>query len=310
MRVLFPTISGLYTILILSNHHLVDAGTFRGSSRSSVVNSNTTTTANNTADRRRLNTCSAQTICNSGACCSQWGHCGYSDDHCGAGSCVSGCPGPEPTPPPTTQPPPTDNNMNIAINPGFENSLLDPWYANYGAGTGVQIDTTTKHSGTQSVFVKDRAGTWNGVEQSLLVLGNGGVVPNEAYRVSCWVKLKNTVSDTLVKMTLRIEDDVGGEAWVGISQTITNNDWNYVEGELTVAVGVGGLAGVYLYVNGPNSGVEYWVDDVSVVLASGGPSPTTSVPTKVSRHDRVLYFYVWESQSDDMSNSILSFISR
>lgn len=35
-------------------------------------------------------TCSKQTPCDNGACCSQWGNCGYGPDFCGTG-CLSNC---------------------------------------------------------------------------------------------------------------------------------------------------------------------------------------------------------------------------
>ena len=47
-----------------------------------------------------------------------------------------------------------------------------------------------------------------GVEQEMT---SNGVVANAKYHVSCWVKLKNTASDTF-KITFRIEDD-DGPAW-------------------------------------------------------------------------------------------------
>lgn len=131
-----------------------------------------------------------------------------------------------------------------------------PWYA-YG-GT-VEIDTTVSHSGTQSVLCKDRTASWMGVEQEMT--SGERVVANAKYRVSCWVKLKNSVSDSF-KITMRVEDDVGLD-WRGITRSVTD-EWTLVEGFLTVQNVVGALNGVYMYLNGPAVGIEYWVDDITV----------------------------------------------
>lgn len=166
------------------------------------------------------------------------------------------------TPPPTSVPtlkPTFGLNSNLFYNPGFEESALSPyWYANSGT---IQIETNQKHSGSRSVLCKDRTADWNGVEQDMFA--DGRFVANNTYRVSCWAKLKNAGSATL-KMTMKIVDG-DGPSWSGISKTINNYSWTFVEGDLTVnASGV--LTEVKIYINGPGSGVEYWVDDVSATL--------------------------------------------
>jgi len=171
---------------------------------------------------------------------------------------------------------PTSPPTNLIINPGFEGSIdpwvddMSPWYAN--AGT-VEIDTSVSHSGSQSVLCKDRTASWMGVEQEMS--SGGRVVANAKYHVSCWAKLKNASSDTF-KITMRVEDDAG-EDWRGITRTITD-EWTYVEGYLTVQNVVGSLNGVYMYLNGPAIGTEYWVDDVSVEFVEA----LTSSPSNVS----------------------------
>ena len=165
------------------------------------------------------------------------------------------------TTPPTmapTTPPTFGSTSNLFYNPGFEDSSLAPWYANSGT---VQLDATQKHSGTQSALCKDRTAVWMGVEQNMD--GDGRFEANATYRVSCWAKLRNVGSATL-EMTLKTMDDEGAH-WKGISTTINNNSWTHLEGDLTVDA-IGALSEVYLYIAGPGSGVEYWVDDISAIL--------------------------------------------
>ena len=172
---------------------------------------------------------------------------------------------------------PTSPPTNLVINPGFEGSIdpwvddMSPWYANGGT---VEIDTTVSHTGSQSVLCKDRTATWMGVEQEMS--SGGRVVANAKYHVSCWAKLKNAASSDTFKITMRVADNAG-EDWRGITQTITD-EWTYVEGYLTVQNVVGSMNGVYMYLNGPAEGIEYWVDDVSVAFVEA----LTSSPSNVS----------------------------
>jgi len=299
-------------ILIIFLGHQIDAhSSFRG-----LTNNNTITTID--THHRQLQ-CSVQSACTNGACCSQWGFCGFSDSHCGA-NCISGCPSgvtPPPSPPPTplpVTPSPTPQPVvigdNKIINGNFESRSISPWYANSNVGT-INIDTSTYHTGYQSIFVSNRStGTWNGIEQNILSSNNGitGVVPNERYVLSSYVKLKEDTSLTLpqtVRITIRLKDTNNNEGWIGISQLVSTTEWTLIQGELTINtnnnVNSDELQGVYLYINGPDVNVEYWVDDVSVVLANDGNSsdnptmqpsksptnvpsnsPTTSSPTTLS----------------------------
>ena len=133
---------------------------------------------------------------------------------------------------------------------------MTPWYANGGT---VEIDTTVSHFGAQSVLCKDRTATWMGAEQEMS--SGGRVVANAKYHVSCWAKLKNAPTDTF-KITTRVEDSAGSD-WRGITRTITD-EWTFIEGYLTVQGVTGSLNAVDMYLNGPDIGIEYWVDDVSV----------------------------------------------
>mmetsp|Transcript_30966 Transcript_30966/g.74834 ORF Transcript_30966/g.74834 Transcript_30966/m.74834 type:complete len:248 (+) Transcript_30966:585-1328(+) len=162
---------------------------------------------------------------------------------------------------------PNSSNNKIA-NPGFEDGTLNPWYAN-SANMTVLLDSTQAHSGARSVLCKDRTADWMAVQQDITAL----VVPNETYRFSCWAKLKNSASD-VVKMTLKIVDD-DGPHWKAIETTANDGAWTFVDGEMNVDV-TGVMAGVYLFMMGPASGVEYWIDDVSVVSLSSNP-PTPSL---------------------------------
>jgi hypothetical protein len=161
-----------------------------------------------------------------------------------------------PTSPPTPQPT-FHPDSNLVLNPGFEDDdLTYTWYANSGT---IELNNTEAHSGYQSVLAKDRTATWNAPRQNMW----GRLFAGNTYRVSCWAKLKGTTSSDRLKLTLEIVDD-GIPKWPGVATTINNIDWTLVEGDILVDV-VGELTGISLFAEGPAAGVEYWVDDVSVV---------------------------------------------
>jgi hypothetical protein len=170
----------------------------------------------------------------------------------------------DPTLPPTSAPtsqPTFGQGDNLVLNPGFESGLTN-WYANYGSGS-IQIDTNQAHSGTQSILATGRDSTWNGPEQDM----RGRMFGNKTYRISCWAKLKGTTSSDNLKLTLRIDDDVGERKWKGVTNTINNQDWTLVQGDIVVDV-AGTLTDIRLYAEGPAAGVEFYLDDVSAIEVS------------------------------------------
>eukprot|EP00984_Skeletonema_dohrnii_P033014 scaffold28333_cov83-Skeletonema_dohrnii-CCMP3373.AAC.1 len=108
---------------------------------------------------------------------------------------------------------------------------------------------------------------------------------NKTYRISCWAKLKGTTGSDTLKLTLRIDDDVDGRKWLGISNTINNQDWTLIQGDIAVNV-AGTLTGIDLYAEGPAVGVEYYVDDVSAIeVSSGGRSLESARSSTRPKHE-------------------------
>ena len=168
------------------------------------------------------------------------------------------------------------------LNSGFENGLTQ-WTRKNGQ---IQLDTTDSHSGSQSVLCLGRAASHHGGQQNMLSGSSSGsprIVPNSKYRISCWAKLKNAASDTL-RLKVKYEDE-DGPHFKGISTVIYNNVWTLLEGYITVddvSGGGGTISAAKLFVAGPEAGVEFWVDDVSMefmnaVTSAPTPSPTTKV---------------------------------
>lgn len=165
-------------------------------------------------------------------------------------------------------------SSNIILNPGFEDGLAH-WSANLNSGT-IEIDSE-KHSGLQSVLCKDRTMTWMGVAQNVMTR----LQANATYHLSVWAKLKGTVEIADFYLTLWWVDDDGTHDQK-IPAAIKNNRWTFVEGHRTVDVN-GTMSNAILYAEGPAAGLEFWVDDFSVVLVSETPSasPSTSLVPSV-----------------------------
>jgi len=163
------------------------------------------------------------------------------------------------TAPPTkspTQSPTFGVASNRVYNPGFEDASLSPhWIANTGS---IAIDTTESRSGTQSVLCYDRTSSWNGPQQDMSQVLEPGVT----YTFSCWGKLKNA-STSNFSLTLMIETESSGRSWTGAYGTINSSGWTYIERDITIPST--GVTGLFLYPEGPQAGIEFWVDDVSVI---------------------------------------------
>ena len=131
-----------------------------------------------------------------------------------------------------------------------------------------EIDSTNVYSGSNSVLLTDRTSHWNGVEQ---IIDVGKVKQGAKYHVSCYAKIKGDVESDHIKVTFRITDAdekrhyIPGEHNGHEHGIINNSTWTYFEGYSTIPNVPGEIASAMLYVEGPGSGVEYWVDDVSAV---------------------------------------------
>ncbi|SFR88357.1 nucleoside hydrolase-like domain-containing protein [Anaeromicropila populeti] len=192
-------------------------------------------------------------------------------------------PTPVTTPTPVITPTPTTSSVgSIITNSGIETGNTTGWVVN-GAGT-LTASTTQKHSGTYSLLHTGRTSTWNGPMQKLTSNVQNGVT----YTCSGWVKLDNATSST-VKMTMK-KVDRNGTSYSSIStKTASNSSWIQLSGNYTLDV-TGTLTELSIYFEGPSSGTNYYIDDISVTgdgsttpTPSATPSPTPSVtPTPTS----------------------------
>ena len=160
---------------------------------------------------------------------------------------------------------------NILVNPGFESSTTGNWAA-YGDSFQRVSSSPSPHSGTYSGRGYNRnSGTWNGIQQNVL----GKMVQDQTYAVSGWVRTSTAVNSTVHLSFAKTDGSGTTYAW-GASGTANNSGWTYISGSYTLTVN-GTLTGLFVYVEGPATGIDIYLDDVNVFgQVPGSPDPNAT----------------------------------
>ena len=155
---------------------------------------------------------------------------------------------------------PALGDANVLKNPGFENGIED-WT---DRSCKIEVVTTPVHSGAKSVRVFGRTELWQGIKQSLL----GKVTNGQTYKISAWVRLENSDSDTV---TISIEQaDDNGTKYKNVARvTASKTEWVELSGDFKLDAN-GTLKTLDVYIEGPPQDVNFFVDDVVVF----GPEAT------------------------------------
>ena len=149
---------------------------------------------------------------------------------------------------------PVFGDTNLLTNPGFENGT-DGWS---DRSCQIEVVTTPVHSGAKSVRVFGRTELWQGIKQSLL----GKVTNGQTYKISAWVRLENSDSDTV---TISIEQtDDNGTKYKNVASVMAGNaGWVQLSGDFKLDAS-GTLKTLDIYFEGPPSDTNVFVDDVVV----------------------------------------------
>jgi arabinoxylan arabinofuranohydrolase len=150
----------------------------------------------------------------------------------------------------------TPPSGNLIINPDFETGNTNGWAVN-GAGS-IAVSGAQKHSGSYSLYHTGRTATWNGPLQNLTSIVQNG----KTYTCSGWVRLDNATSGTVI-MTVKKVDGSGTTYTNVTTGTGSNSSWVQLSGSYALNVS-GTLTELSIYFEGPASGINYYVDDVSV----------------------------------------------
>ncbi|HOJ78884.1 MAG TPA: glycoside hydrolase [Bacillota bacterium] len=145
---------------------------------------------------------------------------------------------------------------SLLTNSGFETGTTDGWF-NFGE-IKLRITDETSHTGTYAVLVSGRNESWQGIAQDISKI----MKPGKKYEVSAWIKLKDKAY-SVGRLSVKRTDDRGDNySWID-SKPVNDEEWTCISGiyELNVT---GTLKELVLYSEGPEPGVEYYVDNVIV----------------------------------------------
>ena len=92
------------------------------------------------------------------------------------------------------------------------------------------------------------------------------MVQDQTYAVSGWVRTSTAVNSTVHLSFAKTDGSGTTYAW-GASGTANNSGWTYISGSYTLTVN-GTLTGLFVYVEGPATGIDIYLDDVSVFGAA------------------------------------------
>lgn len=146
---------------------------------------------------------------------------------------------------------------SLLRNPGFEDGTGAGWF-NFGGPSKITVTNETSHTGKYSVLVTGRSESWQGVAQDLINI----MKPGYRYEISAWMKLKNKASDG-GRVSIKKTDEKGDNyTWID-SKKVSDTDWTLISGFYELKVN-GEIKNLQLYTEGPEPGVEYYVDNVVV----------------------------------------------
>ena len=175
--------------------------------------------------------------------------------------------------------------LNLIQNPGFENGI-PPW-TTFSDGNLQPVLTTSStyaHSGSFSGWVSKRTQSFEGPVQNI----HQSVVQGQTYKVSAWAMVAypeteggtdasfvdggtdaSSVPSESLLLTAAITclsdgSDVSNYPAIGAAVSNAMN-WVQISGNLTVPM-CDNMIALDIYVEGPESGVDLYVDDVSVTV--------------------------------------------
>ena len=159
---------------------------------------------------------------------------------------------------------PVENNL--LKNGGFELGTVN-WYNWDGSGlNGLLTSNSPIHGGLRSLECINRTVTYAGPGQEL----TGVLQANSNYLLTAWVQIQGTAAQTIQASLFKT--DTSGTTYTpltslkGVTQA---SGWVQLQTTFAFAVS-GSLSRLALYFEGPAAGVNYFVDDVSIVPWSGG----------------------------------------
>ena len=149
---------------------------------------------------------------------------------------------------------------NLLQNPGFEAGTTRGWTCSGGSLTAItgSVDANSVHGGSYCAFASDRTEAGQGPAQSILNVLKSG----KYYRFSAWVRLQGNATGQAT-ITVRQTDGAGTNDHNVALGDVYEDRWTNLSGSFTL-IATGSLTVLDLRIEGPQPGVSFYVDDVSV----------------------------------------------
>lgn len=162
-------------------------------------------------------------------------------------------------------------DANVLTNPGFEDGTTG-WVAR---SCSISAVPSPVRSGSYSAAATGRTATWQGIQQTLM----DKVMVGQTYQISGYVRV--STASAQVKVSIQ-KTDGSGTTYTNVAVgTANNTGWLYLSGNYTLTVN-GTLTELWVYFEGPDSGVDLYVDDASVY----GPPVGNDVSVQILSTDR------------------------
>jgi len=157
-------------------------------------------------------------------------------------------------------------------NPSFEDKIpLNQWVTFSEKGK-LLPSANEKYDGNSSVLITNRSETYAGIAQELKPNIKNGV----NYYFSAHVKLKQPSSEK-VHLSIKQQDSKGTEYFDIDSLSVKTTDWVKLAGHFKPSFS-GQLNSFLFYVHGPQEGVDFYVDNLSITPAPIYNSPNAQTP--------------------------------
>lgn len=146
-------------------------------------------------------------------------------------------------------------------------SGLNPWVVRGSAQ--IQLNTSIKRSGNNSIYVSNRTSAWHGAAFPLPQL-----TPGNSYEFYAWVRLAAGEAATNAKLTIQYTDATGAKYPNVVSTAVNNSGWTQLRGTYLHSPS-GSVSDLLVYIEADSTSASYYVDD----LAMTGTIVPTTPPT-------------------------------
>jgi len=152
---------------------------------------------------------------------------------------------------------------NLLSNPGFELGQASGWT---DWGCDLAVASNPVHTGSYSALAYNRTQSWQGPVQSI----RGKIEDGKTYIISGWVRLQNVSSDS-VGITIKQTDSSGTQYHPIHRSTGYQDRWICLSGNFSLNI-IGNLSALDIYFEGPEAGVNFYLDDAEVLDLSVEPA--------------------------------------